>query len=57
MKLEPKKKKISKNEVSTYPCDKREYAATTAGSLKILDYHEDPFQLEPNKRKKCKNVV
>ena len=34
LQLEPKKRKISKNEVTIYPSDKWEYAATTACDLK-----------------------
>ena len=34
LQLEPKKRKRSNNEVTIYPCDKREYAATTACDLR-----------------------
>ena len=34
LQLEPKKRKRSNNEVTIYPCDKWEYAATTACDLR-----------------------
>ena len=34
LQLEPKKRKRSKNGVTRYPCDKWEYAATTACNLR-----------------------
>ena len=32
--LEPKRRNICKNGASSYPCDKREFAATTTNDLK-----------------------
>ena len=42
LQLEPKKRQRSKNGVTTYPCDKCDYASTTAKNLKrhIESKHE-----------------
>ena len=47
MQSEPKRMKRSTNEVIKYPCDKCEYAASSAGSLKQLQMEQFGTMVDP----------